>query len=78
MNDFGKIIKQKREAKGWTQKQLASQLHVSSKSVSRWETGNDYSDISPLLNIVKILELDYRELLECNEYIIARRKKKLK
>lgn len=78
MNDFGKVIKRKRKMKGWTQNQLAQQLHVSPKSVSRWENENGYPDIELLPCLAKCLELDYRELLEGNEYIIEKRKRKIK
>lgn len=77
MNDFGNIMKRRREQKGWTQKQLADALHVSSKSVSRWETNHGYPDITLLPMIAKVLELDYKELLEGSEYLIEKRKKKM-
>lgn len=36
---FGKFIRKSRKEKGLTQKQLAEQLHVSDKTVSKWENG---------------------------------------
>lgn len=36
---FGKFIREARKEKGLTQKQLADQLHVSDKAVSKWENG---------------------------------------
>ena len=39
MKNFSDLIRQKREAKGWTQKELAQRLYVSDKTISRWETG---------------------------------------
>ena len=35
----GKLIKDRRKAKGWKQHHLASKLGVSRSSVSQWETG---------------------------------------
>lgn len=35
----GKRIAELRRQKGWTQKQLAEQLHVTDKAVSKWERG---------------------------------------
>ena len=35
----GKIIAERRKAKGLTQKALAEQLGVTNKAVSKWETG---------------------------------------
>ncbi len=34
----GKEIKEKREAKGWTQQQLADMIGVHQVTVARWET----------------------------------------
>ena len=35
----GEFIKQKRKEKKLTQKELAEQLYISSKAISKWETG---------------------------------------
>ena len=77
MENFGIIIKRNREEKGWTQKELAQKLHVSDKAISRYETGKGYPDITMLPAIARILELNYNELLDGNEYIIKRKKKRL-
>ena len=77
MENFGIIIKRNREEKGWTQKELAQKLHVSDKAISRYETGKGYPDITMLPAIARILELNYNELLDGNEYIINRKKKRL-
>lgn len=36
---IGSFLKQLRHEKGLTQEQLAEQLNISNRSVSRWETG---------------------------------------
>lgn len=36
---FGRFIRESRQGKGLTQKQLAEQIHVSDKTVSKWENG---------------------------------------
>ena len=36
---FGRLIGQLRREKNFTQKQLAEQLYVSDKAVSKWERG---------------------------------------
>ena len=36
---IGSFLKELRKAKGLTQEQLAEQLNVSGRTVSRWETG---------------------------------------
>ncbi len=44
----GATIKQLRESKGLTQTELADQLGVSSKTVSKWETAKGLPDITLL------------------------------
>lgn len=41
MNQYvtGTVIQTLRERKGFTQKELAEQLSVSDKTISKWETG---------------------------------------
>ena len=50
MNQYvtGATIKSLREKRALTQSELASQLNVSDKAVSRWETGKGYPDITLL------------------------------
>ena len=50
----GKRILELRQAKCWTQKQLAEVIGVTDKAVSKWERGINYPDLSllePLANI---------------------------
>ena len=75
---FARTIKNARLKKGYTQSQLADLLKVSNKTISKWETGRGYPDITLLAKITSILKLDYEELLQSNEYIIQKRKKKRK
>lgn len=58
----GAMIRQLREQKNMTQEQLAAQLHVSSKAVSKWETGQGLPDISLLEPIAKALDISIIEL----------------
>lgn len=44
--ETGKCIAALRQQKGWTQKQLAEQLHVTDKAVSKWERGLNFPDLS--------------------------------
>lgn len=44
----GRFIAQQRKAKGLTQKQLADELNVTDKAVSKWETGRSYPDVETL------------------------------
>ena len=38
--ETGKRIAALRHRKGWTQQQLAAQLHITDKAVSKWERGD--------------------------------------
>ncbi|MBR5903446.1 MAG: helix-turn-helix transcriptional regulator, partial [Clostridia bacterium] len=42
----GAVVRQLREKRGLTQAQLAEKLHVSDKTVSKWETAKGLPDIS--------------------------------
>ncbi|SDX39804.1 helix-turn-helix domain-containing protein [Eubacterium barkeri] len=63
----GKTIRQLREDKHLTQKELADQIAVSDKAVSKWETGRGLPDITLLEPLASALEISVAELLsgEC-------------
>ena len=65
MNQYvtGTIIKQLREKRKLTQAQLADQLNVSDKAISKWETGRGYPDIALLEPLARALGLSITELL---------------
>ena len=42
----GAVIRKLRENKNMTQEELAEKVFVSSKAVSKWETGQGFPDIS--------------------------------
>ena len=60
---LGLFIKTLRKEKELTQEQLAEELFVSSKTVSRWETGNVLPDVAMLQTIADYFGVDIRELL---------------
>ena len=60
------VIRRLRERKGLTQEELAQKLFVSSKAVSKWETGHGYPDISLLEPLAKALDISVIELLSGN------------
>ena len=39
--DIGKFLQEVRKNKGLTQKELAEQIGVSDKTISKWENGNN-------------------------------------
>lgn len=59
---MGNFIKEQRMALGLTQQQLAEQLHVTNKAISRWETGNAYPDIALLDDLAAALSVSVEEL----------------
>lgn len=48
----GAVIKKLREKNDLTQLQFATQLGVSDKTVSKWETGKEYPDITLLDHMI--------------------------
>ena len=60
---IGATIKQLRERRGLTQAELAAQLSVSDKAVSKWETGRGYPDITLVEPLAGVLGVSPAELL---------------
>ena len=58
----GAGIRALREKQGLTQARLAEKLNVSDKTVSKWETGRGYPDITLLEPIAKVLGVSLAEL----------------
>lgn len=67
---IGERIALLRKKNGYTQQQLADILSISSKTVSRWETGEGFPEISIIPNLTKTLGVSIDQLLEDtnNEY----------
>ena len=59
----GAVIKRLRENKKMTQEELAEKVFVSSKAVSKWETGQGFPDISLIEPLAKALDISVIELL---------------
>ena len=68
MNQYvtGAIIRELREKKQMTQAGLAGALAVSDKTVSKWETGRGYPDITLLEPIAGVFGISVMELLSGN------------
>lgn len=60
---IGRLIREQRKAKGWTQKELAEMLNVTDKAVSKWENGEGLPDISLLTLLSEKLDITTDELL---------------
>lgn len=68
MNQYvtGAVIKELREKNNVTQLQLADKLGVSDKTISKWETGKGYPDITLLEPIADALSVSVAELISGN------------
>ena len=68
MNQYvtGAVIKELREQKKMTQLQLAEILGVTDKTVSKWETGKGYPDITLLEPIADAFSISVTELISGN------------
>ena len=59
----GATIKELRESKNMTQAELAEKIGVSSKTISKWETGKGLPDISLLQPLAQALGISVIELM---------------
>lgn len=59
----GAVIKKLRENKKMTQEELAQKIFVTSKAVSKWETGKGFPDVGLLESLGKALDVSVIELL---------------
>ena len=57
------LIRSARERKKLTQAALAQTLHISDKTVSKWETGRGLPDIAILPELAQALQVSVPELL---------------
>lgn len=63
----GKFIAEMRRKQALTQRQLAENLNISDKTVSKWECGNGMPEVSLMLPLCDALHINVNELLsgEC-------------
>ena len=68
MNQYvtGAVIKSLREKNHMTQLQLAEKLAVTDKTVSKWENGKGYPDITLLEPIAEVFRISVTELISGN------------
>lgn len=64
---INEIIKEKRNAQGLTQEQVAMYLGVSTPAVNKWEKGTCYPDITLLPALARLLKVDLNTLLSFKE-----------
>ncbi len=61
---MGNVIAENRKARGMTQLELAEQLGVTDKAVSKWERDLSCPDISSLPQLSRILGVSVEELMQ--------------
>ena len=60
---LGNLIRQKRQARGLSQEQLAQQLEVSRQAVAKWESGKGFPSAERLLYLGQVLDIPAEALL---------------
>ncbi|MFR3685216.1 MAG: helix-turn-helix domain-containing protein [Enterococcus sp.] len=76
--EIGKQIKEHRKRMDWTQKGLAEKLNVSDKTISSWETGRTYPELSLLVDLSELFDTSLDELLKGDEEVVKRIDKDVK
>ena len=66
MTKIGAFLQLLRKEKGLTQEQLGEKLHISSKTISRWETGAYMPPVEMLLAMSELYRVSINELV-CGE-----------
>lgn len=61
---IGVFLKELRKEKGLTQENLAEQLNVSNRTISRWETGSNMPDIGMLVEIADFYDVSIPEIID--------------
>ena len=64
---IGRYIAEKRRIKNLTQAQLAEQLGISDKTVSKWECGRSMPDYALIQSLCETLDISVSELIEGKE-----------
>ena len=63
LSKTGKLIAELRREKGLTQKSLADAIGICAKTVSKWETGHGFPDITLISELSNVLGVDISKLL---------------
>ena len=60
----GSFLRELRKEKQLTQEQLAERFGVTSRSVSRWETGSNMPDLRILVELAEFYDVDIRDIID--------------
>ena len=61
---IGEFLKKLRKERNLTQEQLAEHFNVSSRTVSRWETGNNLPDLGLLMDLAAFYNIEIQEMID--------------
>lgn len=67
-NKIGEFLKALRKTKGYTQEEVANQLVLSPKTISRWESGNGIPDINIISAVADLYDVTVDEILKGERY----------
>ena len=67
---FSDKLKQARQQHHLTQMQVGTQLHVSAKTISSWENGRSFPDISTLVSISDLYQISLDQLRREDQDIV--------
>lgn len=62
---IGKFIAERRKAQGLTQSQLAEQLGITDRAISKWETGRSLPDVSVMQYLCRLLKITVANIGMC-------------
>ncbi len=75
---FGKYITEKRKEANLTQEELANKLYVIPTTISKWERGISYPDITVITNLCKELNISEHEFFTaCDDETMNKEKKEI-
>jgi len=76
---IGNLILQLRKEKGLTQKELANEMHISDRTISKWERGQGCPDVSLLPELSALLGVNIEDILDgelaANDFVGGNMKK---
>ncbi len=76
--NFGKYVAEKRKEKGLTQEDLANKLYVNPTTISKWERGVTYPDITIITNLCKELNISEHEFFTaCDDEALNKEKREI-
>ena len=64
LQKIGRFLKVLRKERNLTQEQLAELLGVAARTVSRWETGSNMPELSILIQLSEIYDVDLKEIIK--------------